>query len=98
MQLLRTARSQKFVKTRETKAAASEHLHHLPFDNSLQANIISTVSDGKIIEANIAAFNLLGYSKKELQGKKRNDIFRISEKSYIKMVRKRTVSGHVNAE
>jgi PAS domain-containing protein len=46
--------------------ASDDTLHHLAFDNSLQANIISTVSDGKIIISNKAACKLLGYSEKQL--------------------------------
>jgi PAS domain S-box-containing protein len=96
MQTLRTARVQK-PGTNQTKVAVSDHLHHLAFDNSLQANIISRVSDGKIIDANIAACKLLEYSKKDLLAKSRKDIFNISERSYINMLKKRTAEGYVKA-
>jgi len=98
MQLLRIAGKHKFAVAKQTKAAASDHLHHLAFDNSLQANIITTASDGKIIKANMAACKLLGYSKKELLTKSRTDIFNIAESSYIKMLKKRTAEGYVNTE
>ncbi|MFI5131375.1 MAG: PAS domain-containing protein [Chitinophagales bacterium] len=98
MQLLRSAYNRKFLSIKEKKAAASDHLHHLAFDNSLQANIISRVSDGKIIKANMATCKLLGYTKKELLAKNRKDIFDISESSYIKMIKKRTEEGNVKAE
>src|SRR6185295_431669 len=98
MQLQRTIRKHQFVSIKQTKAAASDHLLHLAFDNSLQANIISTVRGGKIINANIAACKLLGYSKKELLAKNRRDIFSISDSRYINMFKKRTATGHVNGE
>ena len=79
-------------------AAASDHLHHLAFDNSLIANIISTVSSGKIIKANMAACKLLGYTKKELLTKKRKDIFRVGETSFIEMLKKRSSEGHAKAD
>jgi len=68
-------------------------LHHLAFHNSLQANIVSTVSSGKIIIANSAACKLLGYSKKELLTKRRADIFDINESSFKKMLKQRTAEG-----
>src|SRR5687767_11945372 len=78
--------------------AVSEHLHHLAFDNSLLANIISTVSTGQIIKANMAACKLLGYSKKELLTKSRKDIFNVTENNFVEMLRKRTADGHAKAE
>lgn len=98
MHLLQTAGKYKLFNGKRTKAESSGRLHHLAFDNSLQANIISVVSDGKIIKANMAACTLLGYSKKELMSKNRKDIFNLSESSYIKMLKKRTTEGHVKAE
>lgn len=97
MQTPQTAGKQKLVDTKQTRAAASDRLHQLAFDNSLQANIISTVRDGKIIDVNMAACKLLGYSKKELLTKNRKDIFNIIESSYIKMLKKRTAEGHAKA-
>ena len=58
------------------KALAIDNtLHHLAFENAAQANIISTVSTGKIITANSAACKLLGYTKRTLLTKSRDDIF-----------------------
>ncbi len=73
--------------------AADGALHHLAFDNSLQANIITTVSTGRIIVANSAACKLLGYSKKELLTKNRSAIFDINEGSFKRMLKQRTDEG-----
>jgi PAS domain S-box-containing protein len=69
-------------------------LHRLAFDNSLQANIITMVSKGKIIAANSAACKLLGYSKKELLTKSRKAIFNINENSFKKMLKQRAAGAH----
>lgn len=98
MQLLRTVDKHKSIRVKQKKAAASDHLHHLAFDNSLQPNMIFIVRSGKIIKANLAACKLLGYSKKELLAKSRKDIFNISESNYIKMLKKRATDGHVSGE
>ncbi len=86
------------VDVKQMKVAASDHLHHLAFDNSLLANIISTGKNGRIIKANMAACKLLGYSKKELLTKARKDIFRVSESNHIEMLKKRTAEGHAKAD
>jgi len=66
-------------------AATNENtLRHLAFDNTSQANIISTVKSGKIILANRAACKLLGYSKKELLTKGRTDVFHLNESNLKK--------------
>src|SRR5258708_6606770 len=75
-----------------------EHIYQKAFNNSLQSNIIFTVSDGRIISANRAACKLLRYSKKELLTRYRKDIFSISEDSYKKMFRQRKAEGHAKAE
>jgi PAS domain S-box-containing protein len=98
MQLQRTVRKHQFISIKQTKAAAADHLLHLAFDKSLQANIISTVRACKIINVNMAACKLLGYSKKELLIKNRRDIFCITDGSYINMFKKRTAKGYVNGE
>ena len=74
--------------------ASVDKLYHLAFDNSLQPNIISTVSSGKIIIANNAACILLGYSKKELLTKSRSAVFDINNSSFKKMLKERTLEGH----
>jgi PAS domain S-box-containing protein len=80
-----------------TPFAVIANLRHLAFDNSLQANIISTVSSGKFIIANIAACKLLGYTEKELLTKSRADIFDINEWGFKKMLKQRTAMGHSKA-
>lgn len=66
----------------------------LAFYNAAQANIISIVSTGKIVIANVAACKLLGYSKKDLLTKSRKNIFDIKEAGFKKMLRQRTKKGH----
>ena len=61
---------------------AADALIHLAFDNTAQANIITIVSNGKIIMVNAAASRLLGYSRKELLTKNRSAIFNIKESSF----------------
>ncbi|MGI8598203.1 MAG: PAS domain S-box protein [Chitinophagaceae bacterium] len=81
-----------------TAAVTEDMLHRLAFDNSLQPNIISTVSSGKIILANSAACQLLGYSKKEMLTKTSSTIFDIKESSFKKMLKQRTSEGHSFAQ
>ena len=73
---------------------AIEHLHQLAFDHSLLPNIISIVSDGKIIDANLAACHLLEYSKKELLTKNMRDIFAFSYNNFKQILKKREKTGH----
>lgn len=82
---------------KSTASANDDTLTHLAFDNSLQANIISTLRSGKIIMANSAACKLLGYSKKELLTKSRAAIFDINESSFKKMLKQRIAEGHSSA-
>ncbi len=79
---------------KSTVSATEDTLRHLAFDNAVQANIISTVSNGKIIMANHAACKLLGYSRKELLSKSRYSIFDINESNFKKMLKQRTAEGH----
>jgi PAS domain S-box-containing protein len=76
----------------------SEHLYQMAFNNSLQANIIFIVADGRIVSVNKAAYRLLGYSKKELLTKNRKDIFSISEDGYKEMISKRKARGHAKGD
>ncbi len=80
------------------RTSPPDHIFQKAFENSLQPNIISIVEDGRIIRANKAACKLLGYSKKELLTRKRNDIFQISEESYKAMFLKRTAEGSAKAD
>jgi len=76
---------------------ADDKLRLLAFDNTAQANIITMVSNGKIIMVNKAASKLLGYSKKELLTKSRSTIFNIKESSFKKMLQQRTAQGNAVA-
>ena len=67
----------------------SDRLHHLTFDNPLQANIIFLAANGKPITASRVACNLLGYSKKELLTKNSADIIDVSERSFKKILKER---------
>ena len=73
----------------------ADHLHHLAFDNSLLANIISIVGSGQIISANLAACRLLGYSKQELLVLRMEDIFIFSYGNFKQILKKRERTGHV---
>ena len=79
--------------TKKEKGLATDHLHQLAFDNSLQANIITIVSSGKIIAANQAACRLLGYSKKSLLSKSVNDLILtdVINGNQMRRLRKKTV-------
>ena len=75
------------------KKSSGTELHQLAFNHSLQANIISIASNGKIISANNAACKLLGYSKKELLTKTISAIFDINERPFKDMLKQRSVEG-----
>jgi PAS domain S-box-containing protein len=93
-QMPQNASKKEPVSFKKSVAASDDILRHLAFDNSFRANIISTVSSGKIIMANKAACKLLGYSKKELLTKTRATIFDIKESNFKKMLKQRTAEGH----
>src|SRR6218665_3801001 len=82
---------------RRSVSLSNDHLHQLAFDNSFQANIISTVSTGIILHGNLTACKLLGYSRKELLTKSRSAIFDIKENSFKKMLKQRTAEGKSTA-
>ena len=63
------------VSTTTPTLKAGDKLRHLAFNKTAQANIITRVSNGKIIMVNSAASKLLGYSKKELLTMNRSAIF-----------------------
>jgi PAS domain S-box-containing protein len=75
-----------------------DYIFQQAFEHSLQANIISIVGNGRIIRANRAACRLLGYSKKELLTRNREDIFRITEASYKRMLVERKAEGSAKAD
>ena len=82
---------------KKLRGAATDDIHHLAFDNSFQANLVTRTRTGKILIANRAACRLLGYSKKELLTKTRADIADIAEASFKKMLKTRKASGHSTA-
>jgi len=75
----------------------SDRIHHLAFDNSFLPNIISIVSDGKIIDVNQAAARLLGYSKRALLSMYMPDLFSSAEDDFGLMLKQRSKSGHAIA-
>ena len=82
------------LKKQPSVLTSGNKLRQLAFDKVAQANIITTVSDGKIILVNNAAAKLLGYSKKGLLTKNRAAVFNIRENSFKKMLRQRTAEGY----
>src|SRR5579872_3326693 len=86
------------MRTFPGKASTHDHILQQAFENSLQANVISIAGNGIIIRANRAACRLLGYSKKELLTKNREDIFPIGEKNYKRMLLERTREGNARAD
>ncbi len=89
----KTSKKKPVVAPMHTKATEPT-LRHLAFDHSLQPNVITTVSSGKIILANKAACKLLGYTKKEILTRTRSTIFNINDDSFIEMMQQRTAEGH----
>ncbi|HTN07145.1 PAS domain-containing protein [Agriterribacter sp.] len=77
-----------------TAPVINDTLPRLAFDNSLQANILSTASNGKIIMVNSAACKLLGYSKKELLAKTWSAIFNIHESSFKNLLKQQKAEGY----
>ena len=91
-------KAQRIVFAKGETEASPDPVLQQAFENSLQANIISIAKDGRIIRANRAACKLLGYSKNELLGRKRKDIFSISEEGYIAMLKQRKKEGSAKAD
>lgn len=89
-----TARHLKAFTPKKITGSAPDNLHHLAFENSIQANIIERPGTGKIIIANMAACRLLGYTKKELLTRRRSDIVDIKEPSFKKMMKDLKSNGH----
>lgn len=85
------------ISEKHLTVATENNLSHLAFDHVAQANVIITVTTGKIIMANKAACKLLGYSKKELLSKNRSDVFDITAASFKKMIRERSDEGKSSA-
>jgi|GEM_PF-428962 len=81
----------------KSASQADNTLHQLAFDSSVQANLITIVSSGKIIAVNTAACKLLGYSKKALLTKGRTDIFNTTQRGFKNMLKQRKAEGQVRA-
>ena len=79
---------------KNTGPVTDDTLPQLAFDNSLQANIVSTVNNGKIIMVNSAACKLLGYSKKELLTKTWSAIFNIHDSSFKNFLKQKKAEGY----
>lgn len=86
------------VKPRSVKKAKEVESSNLrllrqAFENSLQANILYTVSHGQILKANRAACKLLGYSKKLLLTINTHHIFDTKESHFKKLHTKGRTKG-----
>ena len=93
-----TAQKRGPIFRKKGKTPDFDYIFQQAFEHSLQANIISIVGSGRIIRANKAACRLLGYSKKELLTLHREDIFRITEENYKRMLLERTAEGGAKAD
>ena len=83
-------------RSREPKSGSSlssTNLGQLGFDHSSLANIIFTVSSGKIIMVNKVASKLFGYSKKVLLTKDKMDIFEITKSNFKKIIKQQVAAG-----
>ena len=83
----------KKLKFKPDSSLNKDHLAQLGFDHSSVANIIISVSSGKIILVNTAASKLLGYSQKALLTKSKMDIFDITLSNFKKKLKRYTESG-----
>src|SRR5664279_1081623 len=83
---------------KKPQAQIPNHLHQQAFDNSLQPNIISVVSNGKILAVNHAAGKLLGYSGKELLSKKFDELFTPSDAHFKQVLKQRGAVGHTSGD
>lgn len=83
----------KSVIPKKNTITQANNLYQHAFENSLQANLVSSIQDGKIIMANSAACKLLGYSKKTLLNKTIQSIFIVKENNYKKLLKERTTAG-----
>lgn len=76
----------------------ADTLHQQAFENAAQANIIFEIKTGKVIIANSAACQLLGYSAREILGKKRSGLFADKENTFKKMLATRKAAGQAIAK
>jgi PAS domain S-box-containing protein len=74
--------------TKTVRDASADRLLEQAFENSIQANLLYTVSHGDILKVNRAACKLLGYSNKGLLAKTTHHIFDIKEINFKKLHKK----------
>jgi PAS domain S-box-containing protein len=75
------------------RAASADRLLEQAFENSIQPNLLYTVSHGEILKVNRAACKLLGYSNKGLLTKTTHNIFDIKEVNFKKLHKKGLPKG-----
>jgi PAS domain S-box-containing protein len=77
----------------------SEKRYHLLFNHSLDAIILTDPrDDGKILSANPAACQMLGWSEKELIGKGRNFLFNPEDPELQALLNERSYSGSAKVQ
>jgi PAS domain S-box-containing protein len=79
---------------KKPQAQITNELHQRAFDNPFPPNIISVVSNGKILAANHAAEKLFGYSGKGLLSKNFDEIFIPFDGHFKRMLKQRSAAGH----
>jgi PAS domain S-box-containing protein len=94
----RITKKQPALAIKPSLPTSDDTLRQLAFENSLQPNIITVVSTGRVIMANKAAAKLLGYPIAVLLTKNRSGIFAIAEKNFKKMLKERIADGHSAAQ
>jgi PAS domain S-box-containing protein len=83
---------------KKLQAQIPNHLHQKAFDNSFLPNIISVVSNGKILAANHAAERLTGYSDKGLLSKNFDEIFAPADEHFKGILKQRRTAGHATGD
>lgn len=78
---------------RISSVAGTPTLQHQAFEHSLQPNIITNNTNGRILFANKAACALLGYSRKELQATTRAAIFGLNDRNFKRLLQQKRVAG-----
>lgn len=87
-----TASIQSKSKLRET-----QNRYQVQFEQSLNG-ILITDSEGKIIDANPAASDILGWSRKELLGRSDNELMDKEDPAFNKILKKRNEPGSFETE
>jgi PAS domain S-box-containing protein len=85
-------------KPKKVKGLVSDRVHKKAFENSFLPNIISIVSTGKIVAANLAAEKLLGYSGIELLSKKFHELFAPTGGHFESMLSQREAAGYATGD